>query len=86
MEGIHGTRPAIKKVSWPIGKIQIDLEDGRSIIAPLKLYPTLKKLAPKFRKKILIVGDQVLLFKEGTDTVYHLQDFMGKEVDYRYNR
>ena len=54
MEGIHNIRPAIRKVSWPFGKIQIDLEDARSIVAPLKLYPSLKKLAPKFRKQLLM--------------------------------
>jgi hypothetical protein len=85
MEGIHGIKPVIKRVVWPApGKIQIDLEDGRSLISPLKLYPGIKKLSTKNRKTLMIVDDQILLFREGTDEVYHLQDFLGKEIDYRY--
>lgn len=85
MEGIHGIKPVIKSVKWPArGKIQIDLEDGRSLISPLRLFPGIKKLSPKNRKTLVIVNDQILLFREGTNEVYHLQDFLGKEIDYRY--
>ena len=85
IEGIHGIKPIIKRVQWPApGKIHIDLEDSRSLISPLRLFPGIKKLSNKDRKTIMIVDDQILLFREGTNEVYHIQDFLGKEIDYRY--
>jgi len=86
MEGFHGVKPVIKSVKWPApGKIQINQEDGRSLISPLKNFPGIKKLFVANRNKIQILDDQILFFREGTDEVYHMQDFFGKEVDYRYS-
>lgn len=60
------------------GKIIIKLEDGRLFIAPLKYFPELKKLSVDKRKKYTIVDDRTVLFSFA-NSVYHLEDFIGKE-------
>ncbi len=60
------------------GKISLKLEDGRLIIIPLKYFPDLKKLSVEKRKKYTIVDDRTVLFSY-SDSVYHLEDFIGLE-------
>ena len=64
------------------GKISIELKDGRIIIVPLKYFPELQKLTFKERKKYTIVDDRTILFSN-SDSVYHLEDFMGLESRWR---
>jgi hypothetical protein len=64
------------------GKISIKLEDGRIILVPLKYFPELQKLSPEERKKYTIVDDRTILFA-GSDSIYHLEDFMGLESKWR---
>lgn len=64
------------------GKISIKLEDGRIIIVPLKYFPELQKLSVEERKKYTIVDDRTILFS-GSDSIYHLEDFMGLESKWR---
>jgi hypothetical protein len=64
------------------GKISIKLEDGRIIIVPLKYFPELQKLSLQERKKYTIVDDRTILFTN-SDSIYHLEDFMGLESKWR---
>ncbi|MBU6159111.1 MAG: DUF2442 domain-containing protein [Bacteroidetes bacterium] len=64
------------------GKISLKLEDGRIIIVPLKYFPELSKLPLEKRKKYTIVDDRTVLFTH-SDSVYHLEDFMGLESKWK---
>jgi len=64
------------------GKISLKLEDGRIIIVPLKYFPELSKLPLDKRKKYTIVDDRTVLFTY-SDSVYHLEDFMGLESKWK---
>ena len=60
------------------GKITIKMEDGRLFIIPLKYFPELQKLSIDKRKKYTIVDDRTIFFAY-SDSVYHLEDFIGME-------
>lgn len=64
------------------GKITLKLQDGRVIIVPLKYFPEIQKLSVEKRKKYTIVDDRTILFSF-SDSVYHLEDFMGLESKWR---
>ena len=84
MEGIHKIKPVILKLSFSAnGKITLHLEDGRTITAPIKYFPSIKKLSLAQRKRYRIINDQIIMFA-GLNEIYHLQDFLGKEQEYRY--
>ena len=80
---LKNTRICIKKLNFDIaGKITLKLEDGRLIIVPLKYFPDIQKLPVEKRKKYTIVDDRTILFAY-SDSVYHLEDFMGLESKWR---
>ncbi len=84
-EGIKGIHPTIKKVGFEHrGKISIHLEDGRVIIAPLKLYPSIAKLSPSERRNYTIGDGEVIVFRNA-DEVYHIEQFLGRPEDYEYD-
>ena len=73
----------IEKINFDVvGKISLKLEDGRVIIVPLKYFPDLQRLSVEKRKKYTIVDDRTILFSY-SDSVYHLEDFMGLENKWR---
>ena len=85
MEGVVGIRPTIKKVSFEKrGYISIYLADGRLLFAPLKLYPSIKKMDLEKRKKYFITDGQILIW-DTCNEVFHLEQFLGREVDYGYS-
>lgn len=74
---------SISKILFDIpGKITIKLEDGRIIIAPLKYFPEIQTLSVDKRKKYTIVDDRTILFSF-TNSIYHLEDFIGLESKWR---
>ncbi len=74
---------SIEKILFDIpGKITIKIQDGRIFIAPLKYFPELKKLSVDKRKKYTIVDDRTILFSY-SNSVYHLEDFIGGESKWR---
>ena len=74
---------SIEKIKFNTpGKIILVLEDGRELIVPIKYFPELKKLPLEKRKKYTIVDDRTILFTY-SDSVYHLEDFMGLESKWR---
>jgi hypothetical protein len=80
---LKSSKICIKKINFDIvGKISLKLEDGRLIIIPLKYFPDIKKLPVEKRKKYTIVNDRTILFFY-SDSVYHLEDFMGLESKWR---
>jgi hypothetical protein len=80
---LKNTRICIEKLNFDIaGKITLKLEDGRLIIVPIKYFPDIKKLPVEKRKKYTIVDDRTVLFAY-SDSVYHLEDFMGLENKWR---
>ncbi len=80
---LKNTQMCIEKISFDLpGKISIKLEDGRIIIVPLKYFPELSKLPVEKRKKYTIVDDRTVLFTY-SDSVYHLEDFIGLESKWR---
>jgi hypothetical protein len=73
----------IEKLSFDlVGKISLKLEDGRVIIVPLKYFPDIQKMPVEKRKKYTIVDDRTVIFAH-SDSVYHLEDFMGLESKWR---
>ena len=60
------------------GKITIKMEDGRLFITPLRYFLELQKLSVDKRKKYTIVDYRTILFAY-SDSVYHLEDFIGLE-------
>jgi hypothetical protein len=85
MEGIKGLSPEIKKIDFrEKGSIRLQLKDGRILIASLKYFPSLKRLHPKDRKRYHIIDGQILLF-DRCDEVFHIEQFLGKEQQYRYH-
>ena len=84
MEGIIGIEPVIKKITWnEPGKFCIQLEDGRVIIMPVKLLPGTKKVKPQFRGKAQIINGNMFTWATCPE-VYHIEQVLGKEKDYRY--
>jgi hypothetical protein len=74
---------AIQKINFDLaGKISLKLEDGRIIIVPIRYFPELSKLPVEKRKKYTIVDDRTVLFTY-SDSVYHLEDFIGLESRWR---
>lgn len=83
-EGIHHLSPEINKIDFPDKvSIRLFLKDGRQVTAPLKYFPSLKRLTEKKRKQYHIVDGQILLF-DHCNEVFHLEQFLGKEQKYRY--
>lgn len=74
---------SIEKILFDLpGKITIKLEDGRIFITPLKYFPELQKLPLEKRKKYTIVDDRTILFSF-SDSIYHLEDFIGLEKKWK---
>jgi succinate dehydrogenase/fumarate reductase-like Fe-S protein len=80
---LKNTSMCIEKILFDArGKITIKLQDGRIIITPLKYFPEIQKLSVDKRKKYTIVDDRTILFFY-SNSVYHLEDFMGLENNWR---
>ena len=85
MEGVIGIKPVIKDVGFEKrGYISIHLKDGRLIYAPIKLYPSIGKMNLGQRKKYFITDDQIIVWDDCNE-VFHLEQFLGREVDYAYS-
>jgi hypothetical protein len=73
----------IEKLSFnEPGKITIKMEGGRLFIIPLRYFPELQKLSVVKRKKYPLVDDRTILFAY-SDSVYHLEDFIGLEAKWQ---
>jgi len=80
---LKNTKICIEKLNFDIvGKMSLKLKDGRVIIVPLKYFPDIQKLPVEKRKKYTIIDDRTILFSY-SDSVYHLEGFMGLESKWR---
>jgi len=85
LEGIVGIRPVIKSISFDKKDyIGICLADGRLLYAPLNLYPSISAMTPVQKEDYLITDGQIIIW-EHCDEVFHLEQFLGREVDYAYS-
>ena len=83
MTDLKNKTMSIKKILFDNpGKITLKLEDGRILISPLKYFPEIKKRSIEKRKKYTIVDDRTILFSF-TDSIFHLEDFVGLEGKWR---
>jgi len=84
MINISKISPSIKKISFPAkGKMNLHLVDKREIIIPLKYFPEIKKLSLKQRNKWYVLDEQMFSFDD-CDEVFHIEQVLGKENNYRY--
>lgn len=85
LEGFQGIQPVIEKVIFSFkDKIAIYLKDGRIIIAPLSQFPSIRQLSTIERKKVNIIDDQLIMFRD-CDEVFHIEQFLGREQEYKYH-
>lgn len=83
-EGFVAIKPVIDRVSFARkGFITLYLADGRILMSPLVKFPSIEALTPLQRRRLSIVDDQLLLFQD-TDEIFHLEQFLGREQQYRY--
>lgn len=81
IEGYWDIVPEIKKVSFPMrGKMQVDLEDGRSIIVDVAKFPSIKKLSTADRKDWYRI-DNGFTF-EKCNEVIHIEQILGNFQKY----
>ena len=84
-EGLIGIDPMISKIDFPEkGSIRIYLKDGRILMTPLKYFPSIRRLNERERKQYHIADGQILFFDK-CDEVFHIEQFLGKEQQYRYH-
>ena len=74
---LQGVSVKIKKVDFSAyrGKIAVYLSDGRVILAPVGLFPDIKKLTMKQRQQYFIVEGQYLAFMRQPE-MYPVTDFL----------
>jgi len=58
------------------------LADEREITIPLKYFPDIKKLSAKQRNKWYVLDEQMFSFDD-CDEVFHIEQVLGKENNYR---
>jgi len=81
--GLKNKTISIDKLLFNVpGKFSMKLGDGRVLTIPLKYFPEIKRMSPDKRKKYTIVDDRTVLFLH-SDSVYHLEDFIGLEEKWR---
>ncbi len=75
----------IKKVIFSFNdKIAIYLKDGRIIISPLSQFLSIQRLSTIERKRINIIDDQLIMFRD-CDEVFYIEQFLGREQEFKYH-
>ena len=83
IEGFWDVIPKIKKVSFPTrGKIAVDLEDGRTIIVPISLFPSIKKVPVRERSKWYLIGNGITW--DSCPEVIHIEQILGNVNNYKH--
>ena len=84
-EGINNQKPIIKTIRFDQkGKMSVYLEDGRLVVVPLILFPSIKKLSTSERNDWHISNGQIIIFRN-CDDVFHLEQILGTENQYSYS-
>lgn len=82
-EGYWNVTPQIKNVSFPKrGKIQVDLQDGRSIMMPISSFPSLKRVPVRERKKWYLLGGGITW--DSCPEVIHIEQILGNYHAYAH--
>ncbi len=85
IDGYWNIVPKIKKVSFPVrGKMSVQLEDGRQIIAPLSSFPSIKKVPVSERAKWYLVGGGVTW--DTCPEVIHIEQILGNFDNYKHEQ
>jgi len=63
--------------------MQVSLADGRIIEVPLTFFPSIRKLTIEQRKKWYVLDGELFSFDECRE-VFHIEQILGKENNYRY--
>lgn len=85
IEGYWNIVPKIKNVSFPMrGKMQVEHEDGRSIIVDVARFPSIKKLSMSDRKDWYCMGGGFTFDK--CDEVIHIEQILGNFQNYAHER
>lgn len=83
IEGYWNIVPQIKNVSFPSrGKMQVDLEDGRSILVDVSKFPNIKKLSLKDRQN-WYKTDNGFSFEKCSEVI-HIEQILGNFQNYRH--
>ena len=82
-EGYWNVTPRIKSLSFPKrGKFQVDLQDGRSIIMPISVFPSMKKVPMKERPHWYLMGGGVTW--DSCPEVIHIEQIPGNYPNYAH--
>ena len=83
IEGYWDVVPEIKDVTFPMrGKMQVDLEDGRSIIVDVAKFPSVKKLSMEERKDWYRMDNGFTFDK--CEEVIHIEQILGNFQRYAH--
>ena len=65
----------IKKIDFKVkrGAMAVYLTDGRVVIAPLSMFPNIKRLSTKQRESWMIMDEQYFSF-DATSEIYSVKD------------
>lgn len=84
MDGILNIKPVIKKFSFNIrGRMNLVFKDGRTVEIPLTYFPSIRKLTDEQRKKWYVLDGELFSFDDCRE-VFHIEQILGKENNYRY--
>jgi len=83
VEGFWNVKPKIKKVGFPVrGKMQVNLEDGRSLLVPTSAFPSIKKVPVKQRNKWYLTGGGITW--DSCPEVIHIEQILGNYAEYSH--
>ena len=83
IDGFWNSEPIIQKIAFEkLGKINVYLNDGREIIAPINKFPTIKKLSKDQQKKWYIFGNGFSF--DDCNEVFHLEQILGNYLSYKH--
>jgi hypothetical protein len=85
MNGLHHIRPAITHIDTEQNDtLCFTLADGRSVRVPLHYFPTIEELTAEERKHWMVMDDELFTFA-ACDDIFHIEQVLGKELQYAYH-
>jgi hypothetical protein len=84
MQGFFHIHPAITAldVEQP-STLGFTLADGRSIRVPVAYFPSIAVLTVEERRNWTVMDEQLFTFA-ACDDIFHIEQVLGKETQYRY--
>ena len=64
--------------------MQVDLMDGRIIVVPLSVFPSIQKLPTQEREKWFLIGGGISF--EKSNEVIHIEQILGNYANYRHEK